>query len=242
MPRLRSYASLSCEEVVERVKRVGWDTAMENLRAAWEVGGPNAIAQAEQFAARYAGRRAAMVFDCVISRQRGYRRVEKLVEHFETTENAASLAELARLGPGEGSPEHHYPFMPGEAATIQAVAAGLVRYGEERGLDEEIAVRQWAVEAGQFERDPHGDPYVGTKGIGVALFAYLRMRCFADAIKVDSRVKAVMGSLLFPLADGSDMSVLCVCGAAATELGVSRLQLDQLLWFLQEDDRSTLPA
>lgn len=242
MPRVRTYASLSCEQLVERVKQVSWATAMENLHTAWRAGGPRAIAEAEQFARLYAGRRAVMVFDCVLSRQRTNERVRKHVEHFATTNNAASLAELARVGPGEGPPNGHYPFMTGEAATIQAVAAGLARYGHERDLDEEAATRQWAAEAGEFERDPHSDPYVGTKGIGVALFAYLRMRCWADAIKVDSRVKAVMGSLRFPLGDGSDMSVLCVCGAAAAELGVTRLQLDQLLWFLQEDDRSTLPT
>ena len=227
-------------EDLERLKLASWATAMENLRAEWQVGGPSAVARAEKFAHIYVDRRAAMVFDCVMSRQRRYKVVETHVERFQRTENAASLAILANLGPGGGPAEHRYPFTRGEAATIRTVAAGLVRYGEERGLDEEAAVTRWATESGPYEREPHLDPYVGsTKGIGPALFSYLRMRCGADGIKVDLRVRAVMGSLLFPLGDGSDLSLLCVCGAAATELGVTRLQLDQLLWWLQEEEGST---
>jgi hypothetical protein len=57
------------------------------------------------------------------------------------------------------------------------------------------------------------------------------MRCGADAIKPDVRVREALGSLLFPLGDGSDLALLCVAGAAAEELGVTRLQLDQLLWW-----------
>lgn len=118
---------------------------------------------------------------------------------------------------------------------IRKVAAGLERFRDEHGLDEETAVRRWAEGAAPFERHHDDEPCVGAiKGIGVATFAYLRMRCGADAIKPDVRVRSALGSLLFPLADGSDLALFCVAGAAAEELGVTRLQLNQLLWWTVE--------
>ena len=124
------------------------------------------------------------------------------------------------------------PFLRGDAEVIQRAAAGLERFRQDHGLDDDAAVRSWAEGAAPFERHHDDEPYVGSiKGIGIATFAYLRMRCGADAIKPDVRVREALGSLLFPLGDGSDLALLCVAGAAAEELGVTRLQLDQLLWW-----------
>ena len=67
------------------------------------------------------------------------------------------------------------------------------------------------------------------KGIGIALFAYMRMRSGADAIKPDVRVRKSLRSLGF-VVPGDDHAVLVLAKAAAIEIGVSRLVLDQLLW------------
>jgi hypothetical protein len=225
---------LPCDVLVARLKQASWGSAIANLREVWKQGGAVATLAAEQYADVYASRRATMVFDCVMSRQRPYDNVVvPLVSIFEDTEQAASLATLAERGPGVGTPARKYPLKKSEAATIQQVAAGLHRYCQERGLDEEEGIKRWAGEAGTFELSPKEEPYVGSvNGIGIATFAYLRMRSGADAIKVDVWVKEQLGALLFPLGDGSDRAILCVAGAAAAELGVTRLQLDQLLWLM----------
>jgi len=227
---------MPCDELVVRLKEASWPKAMDNLRVLWAEGGQSARDQARQHGQRYRDRRAAMVFDCVMSRQRRYQSVVvPLVEEFVKTPNAASLRVLAEQGPRSQGPNRAYPFRRGDAAAIKAVAGGLVRFCDERHLGEEDGVTRWASEAGPFERNPKGEPYVGAvNGIGIATFAYLRMRCGADAIKPDVRVAAALGSLLFPLGDGSEHAILCVAGAAATELGVSRLELDQLLWWMEQ--------
>ena len=229
----KATGSLDCTELIARLKSASWETAMANLRAEWAEAGGVATQRAAEYGNLYAGARAAMVFDCVMSRRRRYESVVlPLVADFKLTPSAVSLTDLAERGPGLTGLSRPYPFKRGEAETIRQVATGLERYREERSLGEEAAVRAWAGEAGAFERTPDLEPYVGSiKGIGVATFAYLRMRCGADAIKPDVRVRAGLGSLLFPLGDGSDLALLCVAGAAAVELGVTRLQLDQLLWW-----------
>ena len=81
-----------------------------------------------------------------------------------------------------------------------------------------------------LEHAPKLDPVVGgVPGIGPALFAYMRMRCGADALKPDLRVADALRNLGFESA-GDPHSILVVARAAATELGVSLLVLDQLLW------------
>lgn len=70
------------------------------------------------------------------------------------------------------------------------------------------------------------------KGIGLALFAYMRMRSGADAIKPDIRVKKALRHLGFAVPD-DDHAVLILAKAAAEEIRVSRLVLDQLLWRFQ---------
>ena len=120
--------------------------------------------------------------------------------------------------------------MAAEETTVQQVAAALHRYCIERGLDEDHGVMQWALDAEPLRLAPHLDPYVGTvSGIGIALFAYLRMRSGADAIKPDRRVRGRLSKLGFDVPAG-DTALLLLAEAAAEELGVSRITLDQLLW------------
>ena len=60
------------------------------------------------------------------------------------------------------------------------------------------------------------------------------MRSGADAIKPDVRVKKGLLSLGFSVPD-DEHAVLLVATAAAEEIGMSRLVLDQLLWWMDND-------
>jgi len=92
-------------------------------------------------------------------------------------------------------------------------------------------VRAWAVGVAELEHAPDLDPYVGAvKGIGPALFAYIRMRCGADALKPDLRVYRALRSFGFKV-PRDEHALLIVSAAAAAELGISRLVLDQMLWW-----------
>jgi len=221
--------SESRDELVRQLKRASWPTAIENLRLEWARGGEAAVRSAIHFADVYKDNRAAMVFDCVMSIQKSYKVVEGLVRRFKETPNAESLAALAEGGPGEEPLQGRWLR---RASTMQHVASGLVRYCHDHGMAEEEGVRQWAAEAAAYEFTWDKEKYVGSvSGIGIATFAYLRMRCGANAIKPDVRVRQELGKLLFPLGDGSDYTVLCVANAAADEIGIGRLELDQLLWW-----------
>jgi hypothetical protein len=108
----------------------GWAEAIDRLHTLVEARGDQLRRQAESYAARYQGRRAAMVFDVVLSRRRTYTaQVLPLVDRFTDTPAAASLADLADVGvpPGLG-------LMTGQAETIQTVAPGMVRYCERYGV------------------------------------------------------------------------------------------------------------
>lgn len=114
---------------------------------------------------------------------------------------------------------------------MQAVAAGLVRFAAERDLDDDEGARAWADSAAPFEHAPKLEPFLGsTNGIGPALFAYLRMRSGADALKPDLRVRESLNRLGFAVPN-DEHAILIVAHAAAAELGISRLVLDQLLWW-----------
>ena len=171
-----------------------------------------------------------MVFDVVASRQRRYsQRVEPMVEKFAVTPAATDLRSLADVGPGDG-----HGLRQGEGQTMQAVAAGLLRYlALLQGVDEGAVLRLWATEAAPFEHAPNLEQFVGSvKGMGPALLAYLRMRCGADAIKPDLRVRASLNRLGFEV-PRDEHSVLVVARHAAGALGIPLLVLDQLLWWAE---------
>ena len=214
------------ERLLERLRQLpGWQEATDRLRERYKASGEAAAREATSYADRYRGRRGAMVFDVVLSRQRRYARVERLAAQFAETEPGATLEVLAARGPGDG-----HPLRAGEAETIQAVAQGLVSFGATHGLDEERGVRRWAEEAEAFEHAPRLEPFVGrVVGIGPALFAYLRMRCGADALKPDLRVQQALRQLGYPVPNDPHAVLLTAKGAAG-ELGTSMLVLDQLLW------------
>jgi hypothetical protein len=67
--------------------------------------------------------------------------------------------------------------------------------------------------------------------LGTALFAYLRMRSGANALKPDLRVARALRKLGFYVPVG-EHAIRVVAHAAADKTGISLLALDQLLWWL----------
>ena len=186
---------------------------------------------AKQYFSRYKGRRGSMVVDVVASAWRNYDRVEKqIVPAFEKSVRTPSLKALAQTTPNIPG------LRNGEAAAMQAAAAGLLRFAAEKrsgavGDDEKI-VKAWAKYAEPFRFETKIEPYVGSvKRVGPALFAYLRMRAGADAIKADVWVARVLQQHGAKFKKVTDViEVTRVAEAVAAAAGLSRLTLDQMLW------------
>lgn len=178
------------------------------------------------FAAAYRGNRAAMVLDVVMSRQRRYARVLPLVQGWVAANPGASLAQLAATGPAGLA-----GLRANEAQTIVGVADGLSRYCNRHGLKDDAGTAAWAQRTESVRFAWRLDPYAGcVSGIGIALFAYLRMLAGADGIKPDLRVRRALQNAGLSLPPGDDAAVLAAAEGMAQELGVTRLFLDQLLW------------
>lgn len=210
----------------------GWSAAVIALKQALTTHGAETRDRAERYGREYSQRRAAMVFDVVASRQRRYRsRVLPMVAEFEKTPASASLLDLSRK-----APKGNFGLRTGEAETMQEVAAGLVRYGSDNDLkDDESIIASWALDSELFVFASKLEPYVGSvHGIGGALFAYLRMRCGANAIKPDVRVYKALQLLGLPV-PREDNAIILTCQGLSDELGISALELDQLLWNLGQE-------
>jgi len=134
---------MSCDDLISLLKEASWDSAIVNLRQLWVNGASRAREWAGEYGDVYKDQRSAMVFDRVMSRwHRDYQKVVcPLVDEFRTSPSASSLRMLAENGPGLAGPTRRYPFRRGEAETIRQVAAGLVKYCDEKQLDEEAGVR-----------------------------------------------------------------------------------------------------
>ena len=79
---------------------------------------------------------------------------------------------------------------------MSTVARNLVGLGGVLGLDEDAACATRAAGVGMLKHAHGLDPIVGSvRGIGPALFAYMRMRCGADALKPDLRVRNALRSV-----------------------------------------------
>lgn len=212
-----------------------WRGAVERLLDLEREHGEEARTRALNYAAVYSGARGAMIVDVVASRQRRYQtRVMQIVSDWKNANAEHTIAWLAdhRLE------RDRYGLSDNEVDTIQEVAKRLCSFAAQEGLtapvQEDQVCRLWADRYGPFEHAPKLDPVVGSvKGIGLALFAYARMRSGSDAIKPDVRVKKGLRSLGFTVPD-DDHAMLLIAKAAADEVGVSRLVLDQLLWWLSE--------
>jgi hypothetical protein len=211
--------------------RPEWGSAIHQLRSLISRHGDDAHRRAEAYARFYAGRRGSMVLDVVLSRQRRYQdRVLPLVAKWERNSEVHSLRWLAAHEPDQRS----YGLRLGESATAAALARNLRTYADEHGLGdyEDTGCLRWAQGVVGLEHAPGLDPVAGSvTGIGPALFAYLRMRSGADAIKPDLRVARALRKLGFHVPAG-EHAILVVAYAAANEVDISLLVLDQLLWGL----------
>ncbi len=210
----------------------GWAHALDLLRADLAVHGDRATQDAHALGTFFQGRRGAMVVEVVASRQRRYdTRVLAIVKEFERQHPDPTLSTLAEQGPGDG-----LGLRPGEADTMRTVAQRLLDYCEKTGLDEDEGCRAWAEGASAFEYASSVEPVVGTvPGIGPALFAYLRMRSGADALKPDVRVSTYLGhgpgGYGLPVPTGYDPNgLLLLANALAEAAHIRPLVLDQLLW------------
>lgn len=220
------------DELVKRLRLVSWwHEATENLRAIASTHGAKAQMDAEAYAGVYTAERGAMIVDVVASRQRTYlTRVKGIVADWRAANEQHSVHWLSEH-PVDAA---QFGLSDAEAVTIHKVATNLRAFAVDQRLfgphGEDQACNMWATGCGELEHAPRLDPVVGcVKGIGLALFAYMRMRSGADALKPDVRVKQALRALGFVVPD-DDHAVLLLAKAAATEIGVSRLVLDQLLW------------
>ncbi|BBY92309.1 hypothetical protein MGALJ_19780 [Mycobacterium gallinarum] len=214
-----------------------WRHAVANLRDLKRDHGAHAETRAQNYAAEYDNARGAMIVDVVASRQRRYStRVRKIVADWKARNAEHTIAWLAT----QPLQRELYGLSDGEVTTIHEVANQLCAFVSREGItareEEDRLCRIWADRYGAIEHAPRLDPVVGSvKGIGLALFAYARMRSGADAIKPDIRVVRAMRSLGF-LVPKDEHAVLLITRAAAEEIGMSRLVLDQLLWWRDNDD------
>ncbi len=211
--------------------RPEWPTAVARLRRLYAQGGAAAQEQAARYGQKYAGQRGAMVVDVVASRQRNYlSKVRHIVNGWQEEAREPTLAWLA-ANPPDGA---RLGLMASEPETMRHVAENLVAFASSRGLDEDTGCRTWAEEVDGLEHAHRLDPVVGgVSGIGPALFAYMRMRCGGKALKPDVRVGRELRRLGFEVPAG-EHAILVVAKAAAAELAVDLLVLDQLLWWAEE--------
>lgn len=208
-------------------KREGWEGAVAKLKSLAEQKGDDARGAAKVYANVYEGRRGAMVFDVVASRQRKYTtRVLPLVSKWEAAVSAPTLSAMA------STPliAKDYGLTSGEPTTMRTVAANLLELADDAGLSEDEACRLWAEGVDGLQHAYMLDPVVGSvSGIGPALFAYMRMRCGANALKPDVRVAEALRGLGFTT-PGDAHSVITIAQGAAAEIDLDLLSLDQLLW------------
>ena len=168
-----------------------------------------------------------MVFDVVSSRRRNYeRRVKEMVRRWNDSVPEPTLHALVTTPPVAAD----FGLKTEEPTTMHTVARNLLDFAHETGLSEDEACRLWAQKVDQLQHAHTLDPVVGAvHGIGPALFAYMRMRCGANALKPDVRVTRALRGLGFRT-PGDAHSVLTIAQGAAAEIGFDLLSLDQLLW------------
>lgn len=213
----------------------GWKKAIAQLRTDWDRDGQRARAAARDYATVYAGVRGLMVVDVVLSRQRRYKeRVIRLAADWRAkVEAAGGNPTLAWLAEHPDACENGLSLRRGEKETILGCVDGLLRYAADHNVvgDEDRACAAWSADTAGLEFAPGLDPYIGSiKGIGQALFAYLRMRSGGDGIKADVRILRRMQDYGLHTSSAGTSAALLLAPLVADELGITLLELDQLLW------------
>lgn len=184
---------------------------------------------AENELTSFTNRRGSMVLDVVSSRQRKYeQRVIPMVQKWEVFAEGSTLEKMV----DKGCPAKIFGLRTGEEETIVQIASNFLEYGKLNGIsDENVICSKWAEEVEDMRFAYDLDPVVGgVKGIGLALFNYMRMLSGSDTIKPDVRVKKKLEELGFKVPK-SDISIMFLCESIAKDLGISMVELDQLLWF-----------
>jgi hypothetical protein len=201
-----------------------WNYAVEQVRRM--LGSDKEVKKkAQEYGLIYKNRRGLMVVDVVASKRRKYLEyvVPKLLPQYEAKAVDLSLLSLSKKAPT------WMPLLTGEAKVMQSVAKVFLEYGNRSGIKDENAIcLAWA-------EDPsaHSD-ILDIKGIGPALFQYLRMRSGADSLNIDVRVKEELKNLRLPIEWFTPDGLLQICSELAKEAGCSLLELDQVLWHLQD--------
>lgn len=196
-----------------------WHTAVTEIREL--VANPEVTKSAKNFGAVYRGKRGLMIVDVVSSSQRRYEQYvkPKLLPLYESKAKDLSISALAKVAP------QWMPLRTNEAKTMQLVAKVLLKYGATiNSTDEEKISLAWAQDAAAQEQ------VLAIKGIGPALLQYLRMRCGANTIKVDVRVKEALRLHGIPVQWFTDDGLLELCTKLSTDIGCSLPELDQALW------------
>lgn len=219
------------DELLVLRQRPEWRDAVGMLKALAEERGASARAAALHYSLVYAGRRGSMVVDAVASRQRRYKsRVLPLVKQWEFEHPEPTLETLANAPPEPA----RYGLQSAEPITMRTVARNLLDLANSLQIDEDRTCSTWAESVRGLEHAHNLDPVVGAvPGIGPALFAYLRMRCGADALKPDLRVAKALRGLGFTVPEDTH-SIMVLARAAAAEIDFDLLSLDQLLWSREE--------
>jgi len=209
----------------------GWTQAMVSLQNLFQTHGAEAQEKAKEISKRYEGARALSVVDVVASRQRKYiSRVIPMVDKYRNSREDHSLNQLRTKSPTDIL---QLRTSQDEGGVMQGVATGLLEFGEKYGLEsDDLICEQWAKWVEPVVFAPKLDPYVGSiKGIGPALFAYLRIFCGADTLKPDVQTEKMFKKLGFNVPEKNNNALLLTAKAAAEELGTSMVVIDQLLWW-----------
>jgi hypothetical protein len=205
-----------------------WNYAVEQVKRVL-VSDKDVKKKAQDYGLIYKNRRGLMVVDVVASRQRKYLEyvVPKLLPQYEAKAADLSLLSLAKKAP------IWMPLRTGEAKVMQSVAKVLLDFGNRgRIKDENDICLAWAEDS-----SAHSD-ILDIKGIGPALLQYLRMRSGADSVKIDVRVMEELKNLRLPVDWFTSDGLLQICTELAREASCSLVELDQVLWHLQDSRNS----
>ena len=190
-------------------------------------GFPEVTLAAKQLPKQYIGKRGLMVVDVVASRQRKYDEYvkPKLLPTYVAKATDLSLSTLSKNAPT------WMKLREGEALIMKKVAQEILKYSKLSNVaDEDNLCRVWA------DDKVNSSKILEIKGIGPALYQYLRMLCGADSLKSDLRVKRGLKKLGLPVEWFSDDGVLALCEMLASEVGCSLVELDQCLYKVVGND------
>lgn len=211
-----------------------WEQLRTRVRELLADGRPKQEGEALQ--KKYIGKRGLMVVDVIASAARGYKvHVEgRIIPKYKEYTEDLSLAFLQNNAPRIAG------LREGEAETMSELAQLIMTFSRRA-----ISLETWDEEENEEETvkrfaGASSKPVVRARalrirGVGGVLYEYLRLLCGCDTIKIDSRVRSALRALGFPQESYSDLGLLEICSALATEVGCSLVDLDQALWLADFD-------